>query len=81
MDRIEITVPVQMTASVSFEIDREDWEAMTADERNVYITGEVNGIQRTMDREGGLGNSTAQFYGVIEDCNPAQATIYDPKEG
>lgn len=77
MTKIEISAPVEVIATVSFWIDRDEWNASDEDTRRAIVNAELDKIQQSFDN-----GDHGDFYCQIVSTNPAFRNEYDPaKEG
>lgn len=74
---IEITVPVRVTAGLSFWMPAGEWQALTDDQKVDAVSQHIANVQRVLDRDG-MECGSARMYAVIEDSTP-DYTIYDPE--
>lgn len=72
-DQIEISAPIEVSATVSFWIDRDQWSAADEDTRRAIVNAELDKIQHSFDN-----GDHGDFYCQIIGADPAERTEYDP---
>lgn len=73
---IEITQPVKVEASVSFWIDKDEWEAASDDHKRDIVAAKCSEAGDEFDRTGGMGG----LYLVIDSWLPHERIEYDPAQ-
>lgn len=83
--RIEISQNVTIEASIHFWIDREEWEAMTDDQKREYIGDKIDSAAIRCSNDtiviDGSVNMSASVSGPDNAAiDLAAVSIYDPEE-
>lgn len=79
MDEIEITVPVTVEASITRNVDKEEWNALTREQQAQQISEWASDVCREFDN-GGFDAGPTSFYCVITAEHHDQLSIYDKNE-
>jgi len=86
MHDIEISIPIEVSASLAFWIDKAEWEAMTDDQKKAAILDRVEAVACDLSSDVvrfRRGNVCAEILnpGEVQEIDMAAVLTYDPKEG
>lgn len=69
---IEISLPIEVAASLSFHIDANEWRSADNDTRRAIIAAQADIAQRAIDN----GNASSGIYLLIKEWNPDDLEEY-----
>lgn len=81
MNRIEITLPIQIEAGIHFWMDRDEWNRMSKDQKRAAIERQLDIAAIQVDRDAinyGEGTISATIYGPAP-VDLQEVSVYDPK--
>lgn len=86
MHNIEISIPIEFSASIAFWIDKAEWEAMTEEQRKTAIIDRVESVCYELQSDVLRFNRATVSAEIINPGEVAEVDLekvetYDPKEG